>query len=198
MVRRTPHIVCRYAKDCERRVRERTEELHCEMMRYSGRDLVIYPDGLSMAADWQKELRHQLASKPQDEVQAALERHGIASGRPSMSVPDELLQRTDGIGVFLNPDEGKEIMSGFDLLVSGLPRKGNGLTEDEEGVIRGFIESEAISPRFVKRMVADYGDESIEAAHMLPPDTRGCALEYLLRRHKGHFFRTRYPALSIV
>jgi hypothetical protein len=25
----------------------------------------------------------------------------------------------------------------------------------------------------------------------------GYALEYLLRRHKGHFYRTRYPTLTL-
>ena len=39
-----------------------------------------------------------------------------------------LLEEKDGLGVFLNPDEGKEIMSGFTTLLTGLRKKGEGLT----------------------------------------------------------------------
>ena len=197
-IRQMSHVVCRYWKDYEHKVRERTRELHEGMMEFYGTDLIRYPDGLSMAADWQREFRRQFESKPKEQVEAVIARHGLKDGLPRISLPDDLLHATGGIGVFLNPDEGKEIMREFDLLTTAFERKGIGLTEDEADVVRGFIQSDAVSPRFVRRMVEEHGSESIRAAFMLPEHGPGYWLEYLLRRHKGHFYRRRYPSLSIV
>lgn len=106
---------------------------------------------------------------------------------------EDLLEEKDGLGVFLNPDEGKEIMSGFTPLLAGLRKKGEGLTEEEEEVIRGFFDSEAISPKFVRRVLAEHVDESVKAAFLLKGDLPGYWLDYLLRSRKGHFYRKRYP-----
>ena len=48
------------------------------------------------------------------------------------------------------------------------------------------------------KLVHDYGDASIAAAFLIPQDCDTYYLEYLLRRYKGHFYRNRYPSLSIV
>jgi len=198
MKRQSSQIVCRYWKDHERLVRERASELHAAMMKYQGTDLVIYPDGLAMAADWQKEMRAQWEAKPQDQVHDVMERHGLKDGRPNMKLPDHLVNATGGIGVFLNPEEGKEVMTSFGLLLAGLRRKGEGLTDDEREVIMGFITSEAVSPAFVRRVVQEHGGESVRAAFHLPQDSPDCWLDYLLRARKGHFYRKRYPTLSVV
>ncbi len=198
MKRQSPSIVCRYSKDYERIMRERMTELHTQMMAYRGKDLVVYPDGLSMAADWQKELRWQWESRPQEEVREVVKRHGLTKSRPEIKLPQDLLDEKDGIGVFLNPDEGKEIMTGFTSLVKGLKKKGKRLTEKEQAVIRGFFESDAISPRFVRRVLGEYGDESVKEAFLLRGDPPGYWLDYLLRSHKGHFYRKRYPCLAVV
>ncbi len=122
-------------------------EMHEKMMAFhDGKDLAVYPDGLSMAADWQKELRWQWESRPQEEVKEVVEKHGLKKGRPEMKIPEDLLEEKDGLGVFLNPDEGKEIMTHFTTLVAGLKKKGEGLTEDEQDVIRGFFESDCGQP----------------------------------------------------
>ena len=89
-------------------------------------------------------------------------------------------------------------MTSFDLLLSGLDRKGEGLTDDEKDVTKGFISSEAVSPAFVKRVVQEHCGESIKAAFHLPKDSPDHWLDYLLRCHKGHFFRKRYPTLSVI
>ena len=99
-----------------------------------------------MAADWQKELRWHWESRPQQEVEEVVERHGLKKGRPEMKIPEDLLEEKDGLGVFLNPDEGKEIMTHFTSLVAGLKKKGEGLTEDEQDVIRGFFDSDCGQP----------------------------------------------------
>ena len=132
MKRQSPAIVCRYSKDYEAQVRERMSAMHEEMLAFhGGKDLVVYPDGLSMAADWQKEIRWQWEQRPQQEVDEVVKKHGLKDGRPDIKIPQDLLEEKDGLGVFLNPDEGKEIMSHFTTLVAGLKKKGEGLTEDE-------------------------------------------------------------------
>lgn len=198
MKRQSPGIVCRYSKEYEAQVRQHMSELHEKMLVYHGKDLVVYPDGLSMAADWQKELREQWESRPPQEAKAVAEKHGLKKGRPEIKLPEDLLEEKNGLGVFLNPDEGKEIMTHFTSLVAGLKKKGEGLTEDEQEVIRGFFDSDAVSPRFVRRVLAEYGDESVRTAFLLKGDLPGCWLDYLLRSCKGHFYRKRYPTLSVV
>ena len=199
MKRQSPAIVCRYSKEYEALVRPRMAALHEEMLTFhGGQDLVVYPDGLSMAADWQKELRWQWESRPQQEVETVVRKHGLKEGRPEMKIPEDLLEEKDGLGVFLSPDEGKEIMTHFTTLIAGLRKKGKGLTEDEEEAIRGFFDSPAISPRFVRRVLEEYGDESVKAAFLLRGDLPGYWLDCLLRSQKGHFYRKRYPSLSVV
>jgi hypothetical protein len=199
MKRQSSAIVCRYSKDYEALVRERMSALYKEMLAFHGsKDLVVYPDGLSMAADWQKEIRWQWEQRPQEEVEKAVRRHGLKEGRPQINLPQDLLEEKDGLGVFLNPDEGKEIMTHFTTLVAGLRKKGEGLTGDEEEAIRGFVESPAISPRFVRRVLEEHGDESVREAFVLRGDLPGYWLECLLRSRKGHYYRKRYPSLSVV
>jgi hypothetical protein len=89
-------------------------------------------------------------------------------------------------------------MPRFTTLVTGLKKKGEGLTEDEEGVIQGFLDSDAVSPRFVRRLLEDYGDESVRSAFLLRGDLPGYWLDYLLRSRKGHFYRKRYPTVAVV
>ena len=199
MKRRNSAIVCRYSKEYEALLRQRMSALHEDMLAFhGGKDLVVYPDGLSMAADWQKEIRWQWESRPQQEVEAVVRKHGLKGGRPEMKIPEDLLEEKDGLGVFLNPDEGKEIMTHFTTLVAGLSKKGEALTEEEQEAIRGFFDSPAISPRFVRRVLEEYGDDSVRTAFLLKGDLPGWSLDYLLRSRKGHYYRKRYPSLSVV
>ncbi|NLY00317.1 MAG: DUF3843 family protein [Rhodopirellula sp.] len=199
MKRQSSGIVCRYSKEYETLVRQRMSEMHRKTLEFhGGKDLVVYPDGLAMAADWQRELRWHWEQKPREEVEAAVRKHGLKKGRPEVNLPKDLLDEKDGLGVFLNPDEGKEIMTHFTTLLGGLRKKGGGLTEDEEAAIRGFVESPTISPRFVRRVLEEYGDQWVNAAFVLKGDLPGYWLDYLLRSRKGHYFRKRYPTLSVV
>ncbi|MCK5614523.1 hypothetical protein KAR91_72330, partial [Candidatus Pacearchaeota archaeon] len=59
----------------------------------------------------------------------------------------------------------------------------------------GFICSEVISPSFVKKLIKQYGDESISKAFLIP-DNNKYYLDYLFRRYKGDFYRNRYPNIS--
>ncbi|MEE9294850.1 MAG: hypothetical protein V3W34_07820 [Phycisphaerae bacterium] len=198
MKRQSSHILCRFWKAYKVQVRERAGEFHKASLAYHGTDLLVYPDGLTMAADWQKELRAMWDTKPPDHIREALRKHGLKKGRPDMKIPPDLLEHKQGIGVFLNPEEGKEIMGGFQLLVEGLKRRGQDLTKQQEEAIQQFIDSDAISPAFVRRVVSEYGSDSVKAAFRLPANSPGYWLEYLLRSRKGHFYRRRYPTVSVI
>jgi hypothetical protein len=198
MKRQVPGIVCRYSKEYRAQVKQSMSDIHEKMLAYNSKDLTVYPDGLSMAADWQTELQRNWESRPKQEVAKAIKKHGLTKGRPDINLPKELLEAKDGIGVFLNPDEGKEIMTHFVPLVAGLEKKGMDLTEDEDEAILGFIESAAVSPRFVRRVLEKHGDESVRTTFLLKGELPAYWLDYLLRSHKGHFYRRRYPTLSVV
>ena len=191
-------IVCRYCKEYATQVRQQATELHEKMMTYYGKDLIAYQDGLSMAADWQKEMRWHWESRPAQEVKDTVEKHGLKKGRPEIKLPKDILEHKMGLGVFLNPDEGKEIMTRFKTLIAGLKRKGQNLTESQQQTIRGFIESPAISPKFVMRVLGEYGDESVKTAFLLKSDLPDYWLDFLLRSHKGLYYRKRYPSLSLI
>jgi hypothetical protein len=198
MKRQSSAIVCRYSREYEAQVRGRMAEMHEKMLAFhAGKDLVVYPDGLTMAADWQKELRWQWEQRPREEADEVVRKHGLKGRRPDIKLPQDLLDEKDGLGVFLNPDEGKEIMSHFTTLVAGLRKKGEGLTGDEADSIRGLVESPSISPKFVRRVLEEYGDESVKEAFVLRGDLPGCWLDYLLRSRKGHYYRKCYPSLSV-
>jgi hypothetical protein len=197
MKRTSSQIVCRFWKEYEAQVRERAQKYYEFEMAYYGKDLIIYPDGLSMAADFQKALEAQWRTFPPETVQEAIRKHELTKCRPNMSIPKEVLDHKSGVGIFIHP-EGMDIMLHFDDLVSGLRQRGRDLTDDQAYAIRSFIEDDAASPGFVKRLLGEYRDESVPEAYLLreaPPDYW---LEYLLRRHKGCYYRRRYPCVAVI
>lgn len=198
MVRKNPAIIYRYDKQREQKVVKQMAKLHSSALAFYGQDLMIYPDGLSMAADWQKEFRHNWDSKSPEAVEEVVKKHGLKNNRPNISIPEDLLESNEGLGVFLNPDSGKEIMVQFDYVVSGVRRKGVGLNHAENEAIRGFIYSDTISPGFVQRVIKEFGDESIKSSFRLKGTNETYWLNYLMRCYKGTFFRNYYPELSIV
>ena len=90
------------------------------------------------------------------------------------------------------------MMTGFDEVLRGFQKRGSAVHEEESEGIRQFLYADAISPQFVHKLVQDYGDASIAAAFLIPQDCDKYYVEYLLRRYKGHFYRKRYPSLTIV
>ena len=65
-------------------------------------------------------------------------------------------------------------------------------------LLRHFVSDRCVSPAFVHRLVRELGAASLlETFHLrdLPPEQ---ALTFLLRCHKGRFYRNRYPTLSLV
>ncbi len=72
------------------------------------------------------------------------------------------------------------------------------MNKDEEEGIQSFIISDSISPKFVKRLIREYGSESIEAAFLIRGQHNEYHIDYLLRRYKGAYYRNRYPRLAFV
>jgi hypothetical protein len=151
-----------------------------------------------MAADIQAFLEHQNASKPQEQVDEFLKKHHRSDVTPQTSFPPELLEAKNGVAVYFDADEGQEMMWKFDDVVSGLQKHGRDLSGDESAMIRELVSSDVISPQFVRKLVQEYGDASIASAFLIPRECEPYSLEYLLRRHKGHFYRNRYPSITLV
>jgi hypothetical protein len=196
--RKAPQIIYRYCPQLAEKARDIVHKHYQQFLDYSGTDLVSYPDGKTLAEEMRKFHQHQFASAPKAEVEAFLKRHQLSAPSPQVDWSPELLACDDGIGVYFNPDEGQEMMMSFQDVRSGLQKQGGDLTAEESEMVRQFLYANAISPQFVRKLVQDYGDASIAAAFLIPQDCDKYYLEYLLRRYKGHFYRKRYPSLTIV
>lgn len=194
----TPTIAYRYCDEIAEKAREKVKDHYRGFVEYHGDDLVVYPDGLSMAGDLQKQQRLKYESPPSEVVSSLMKKHNLPGASPRMSFPPELIEDSNGIGVYFNPEEGLEITRGFNTLVNGFKKQGIALTEDEENAIRSFFLSKLISPRFVGKLIQQYGDESVAAAFLIRSYKDKSYVDYLLRRHKGHFYRKRYPYLTFV
>jgi hypothetical protein len=191
-------VVYRYCDALAEKARELLGKHYQQFLDYYGTDLVPYPNGKAMAEDMRKFHQYQFDTAPQKDVEAFLKKHQLSTPLPQVDWSPDLLACEDGIGVFFNPEEGQEMMTGFDDVRSGLQKRGSDVQEDESEGIRQFLYADAISSRFVHKLVQDYGDASIAAAFLIPQDCDKYYLEYLLRRYKGHFYRKRYPSLTIV
>ncbi|MBI2957680.1 MAG: DUF3843 family protein [Chloroflexi bacterium] len=194
----SPLIAYRYCDELAEKARA-SLNLNCRrFLDYHGDDLAVYPDGVAMAGDRQKEMRLQWESHPPEVVAKAMDKFKLPNPWPSASYPQSLLESKNGVGVYCNTDEGDEVMTGFNDIISGLKKRGAGLTRDEQEAIREFVGSDSISPAFVRRMVREYGHESIEAAFLIRGESQDYHLDYLLRQHKGEYYRKRYPRITLV
>ncbi|MDD5039234.1 MAG: DUF3843 family protein [Dehalococcoidales bacterium] len=197
-LRKAPEIAYRYCHQLAEKARKMESFHYDEFVKYHGDDLVVYPNGLSMSADLQKQARLQWESKPKEMIAQLMGKHKLQSPLPSLSFPRDLVENENGVGVYYNPDEGQEMMTGFNDIVSGLKKKGGNLTGEEEKGIRSFICSGMVSPKFVRRLTQEYGSESIEAAFLIRGGHDESHLNYLLRRHKGTYYRNRYPRVALL
>jgi hypothetical protein len=197
-LKKVPRIAYRYCHQLAEKARETVYIYYNEFVEYHGADLAIYPDGLSMIADYQKEIRLQWESNSKEEIAKVMERFKLKDPSPSLSFPPGLVEDKRGVGVYYNPDEGQEVMTGFDTIISGFKKKGLDLTQDEREAIRSFICSDMISPKFVRRLIQEYGSESIEATFLIRGSHDEAHIDYLLRRYKGAYYRNRYPHIALV
>ncbi len=195
-LKKAPKIVYRYCDQLAQKAMNFAKNIHEEFVKYHGDNLAVYTDGLAMAADMQRQYRLQYESVPEEIIYNVLKNHKLKNPWPNMSFPPELLENENGIGVFCNPNEGYEIMPGFNTIIKGLKKRGVNLTEDEADSIIRLIHSDVISPQFVRKLVGIYGDESIAEVFLIKEINDQSYLDYLLRRYKGQFYKNRYPDFS--
>lgn len=199
MIAKSPAIVYRYRKDLLDQAIAATERHYQEFLDYhGGNDLVVYPDGLSMAADEQRRFRQMYEAQSQKTVHRVMAKLGLKNPWPNMTYPEHVLNCTTGIGLYYDPGEGVEMMTGFNDVLDGFAKQGRDLSDDNAEAIRACIMSHSISPSFVRRIAREHGDASIKAAFLLRACGESYATEYLLRRYKGAAFRNVYPNMSIV
>jgi len=197
MIEHSSALVYRCCPAEAAKAREFNDNHHANFIACYGGDLVTFPDGLALAAAEQRRMEAEWRTADPETVAETMRAHGLQHPRPRMTFPPEFLNHDQGIAMFFNPEEGIEHLLKFNHVLSALGKRGVGLNEDEFQALRGLMTSEAISPAFVRRLVADHGVESIASTFLIrdvPPDL---ALDFLLRRHKGHFYRKRYPSLSL-
>jgi hypothetical protein len=193
-----PHIVYRYCESLAAKAREVVGKHYQQFVAYYGKDLVRYPDSRSMAEDMRQFFRYQTEALVKDLPPADRQKYHRSNLAQTLALPPELLTMKNGVGIYFHPAEGQEIMAGFNAIVSGLQKQGEQVTNDEAESLRAFLYSDAISPEFVRTLVREYGDASIAAAFLIQRETAPQYLEYLLRRYKGHFYRRRYPSITLV
>ena len=191
-------ITYRYCPDRAEMARKSLARHHARFVADYGNDLVVFPDGLSAAAAEQKRMTKEWEEAPPEVVAQFMKARGLNRPCPPMRFPRELLDCERGVGCFFNPDEGEELMREFDPVLTGFKKRGVGLTPVELEGIRQFMESPAISPAFVRRVVQDHGAESVGVTYAIHDFQVEPDLSFLLRRHKGHFYRRRYPTISLV
>jgi len=198
MLERHPGIAYGYCPTEAAQARAANRRHHDEFVAHCGGDLVVYSDGLTLAAAEQKRLETLWRAADQEHVRRVMRELGLERPRPPMRFPREFLDHDQGIGAFYNPEEDEEFMLGFNHVLSGLRKQGDGLTDLERDALRHFVTDRCISPAFVHRLVREHGTASLlETFHVrdLPPDG---ALTFLLRCHKGRFYLNRYPSLSLM
>jgi hypothetical protein len=189
-------IAYRYFDTVLEKARDRIKIHYRNFVDFHGDDLAVFPDGYAMTAAMQKQYRLEYEAHPWEIVDEIMQSHNLKNPWPTFVYPPALLDASNGVGVFFNPDEGQEIMPGFYHILQGFAKKGVDMTEDEIGSIRGLIKSPSISPKFVEKLAKKYGAESI-AETFLHRDRQGIDyLQYVLRRYKGQYFRIRYPNIS--
>ncbi len=194
-VNNTTRIVYRYDKKLLSKALDSVKIHYSDFKSFFGNDIVTFKDGLSMAAALQKKDRLKYEKLPEKELNIFMKKNKLKNSFPNMDLPDYLLNTEDGVAVFFNPNIGIEIMTSFDNIKSGFSKKGIKLTGAEKEAIREFITSDAISPNFVMKLINKYGDKSIASAFLLDTDLKFTL--FLLHKYKGHYYRNKYPEISL-
>ena len=197
MIEKNASIIYRYRPDLAERARQSAVKHHADFVRFYGSDLAVFADGLTAAAAQQRHWREQVEAKMGADTPAYLAKHGLDRTGPKLSWPKKLIECRRGVAVFYHEGEGVEMMADFDVLRSALGKSREALSADEVEVLQGFVESSAISPAFVRRVIREHGSGGIAALYYLPIGD-AAELEYLLRRFKGFYYRRRFPNISLL
>ncbi len=190
-------IIYRYHKSYLEKAKESLKKQHTEFRDYFGDNFFLFKDGLSMAADLQKLYRKRFDSAPPEQVKRVMKDHGLKNPCPDMPFPEELLDCENGVALYFNKEEGLEIIKDMNSIIIAMKKQGNNLTKDELFLLRGLIRSESVSIQFVSYLIDKFSAESINSTFLLDHDQNSIGLHYLFRSYKGHYYRTRYPTISL-
>ena len=196
--RSQPGLLYRMDPDLRAKARSIQDEMRAAFVARHGRDWHVFADADAYGEDLRRAAAAKYETMPAVERKAFLKKHGLKEGEYRVNLPRELLELAGSIAIHWDPVEGQETAEDFGPVRSGMEKRGVDLTPAEAGAIEGFLRSDAIGPGFVRRLVEEYGDGSILAAFQLDRPRRDYALEYLLRRHKGPFYRPRQPSVILV
>jgi len=190
-------VAFRYCEDLLDKGKKLIKEHFRYFREYYGDELAIFPDGYSMAEGLNEHHRIYHESKVRDGSTKLPENRKYEPPDFKKAFPPEILKCNNGMGVYFNPVEGYEVIREFNDVVNGFKRKGVRMRKDEVYAVRGLICSQAICPGLVKKLVQEYGHESVSFAFLIPADAGAYYLDYLLRRHKGDYYRNRYPNVTL-
>ena len=194
-----PRIIYRYSKDILAKSIEGNRKQFESFIDFYKSELAIFPDGRKMADS--ENARNNLIFKnklSREQQKAIISKHNAKGGSaPQLNFPAHILSISDGVALFYNAEEGIEIALHYNTIKNALLKKGKGLTQDETSSILGLMESDVISPSFVKRIIEEYSRESILKIFMIQNNNTH-AIDYLLRKYKGQFFRNRYPTITTI
>ncbi|MBI4624786.1 MAG: hypothetical protein HY736_16410, partial [Verrucomicrobia bacterium] len=167
MVEKNASIVYRYRPDLAERARQSAARHHADFVRFYGSDFAVFADGLTAAAAQQRHWREQVEAKMGADTPAFLAKHGLDRTGPKLSWPKKLIECRRGVAVFYHEGEGVEMMADFDVLRSALGKSHEALSVDEADTLQAFVESSAISPAFVQRVIREHGSAGIAALYYL-------------------------------
>ena len=192
-----PSLYYRYHPRDLETAREITRKQYDEFVARHGLDWVAFPDGFALAAEMKKEAEAKFAALEEHKRKDFLTRHGLEAFTPSINIAKEVLESTSGIAAYFNPQEGHELIINFNAIQSGLKKKGVDLSTDERDAIYRLVKTASLSPGFARRLVDEYGIESLAATVGLEDRREGYVLDYLLRRFSGRYYRPRYPTMKL-
>ena len=202
-----PGVAYRYCPDLLAKARESEAREREFFLRFYGNELVLHPDGLAMAAGEQRRMREACEARAAElgvNAAKALKKHGNASGRTNMPLPEDLLGSKRPVALFYAAGVGVEMAETFDAVLSGLRKTAFvEMSDEERDAVSGFVESNRLSPEFVRRVARDEGSDGIVGfycgdARGFDAATKQKVVEYLLRRYKGERFRGRFPNVSVM
>ncbi len=93
------------------------------------KNVVVYPDGHSMINDMQKQYLFQIESKLKNSELNSMDIQKYEMPDLTKSFPPELIASDNGVCVYFNPDEGREIMQEFYDILNGF-KKGKKASTD--------------------------------------------------------------------
>ncbi len=181
-------FVYRYCPEELARAREVAREMHKEFVILHGGDLAVFPNGRAAEAAERTRLGRWR--------NAHTELFGLPPGPgEKLNFPGVFVESSQSVAAFSSPVEGAEYAREFNLIQSGMAKKGTALSAEEANAVRGFVRAPEISPEFVQRVISESSPASIGAAFGILDYPLDTALQFLLRRHKGGYYRKRYPNL---